>query len=213
MRFPDRQSAGALLASELSEFDNRGDVLVLGLPRGGVPVAFEVAQALRAPLDVLVVRKIGAPMQPEYALGAVASGDVIVWNDDALPFKNSPDVRDVVARERRELARRETLYRGEREPVRVEDKTVILVDDGAATGATMLAAVRAVRVLRASTIVVALPVASVAAYDSIAEVADRTVCLATPEPFDAVGEWYIQFDQTADSAVIELLKRSNSLQR
>ena len=205
--FPNRRVAGRYLADRLAAYANRDDVLVLALPRGGVPVAYEVAKALHAPLDVFVVRKLGVPGHEELAMGAVASGGVRVLNDRVVQgLQIPPAVIDAVtAKEREELARRERLYRGDREPLDVRGRTVLLVDDGLATGSTMKAAVAALRDQHPSRIVVAVPVA---AEDSCAElraVADEVVCAVTPEPFHAVGVWYEHFDQTSDDEVRALL--------
>ncbi len=182
---------------------------MLGLPRGGVPVAFEVAQFLDAALDVLIVRKIGAPGQPEYALGAIASGGVLVLNDEVPELLlQSPEVELTLQEERQELQRRERSFRAGRDPLDLHGKTVILVDDGAATGSSMLAAVRAARQLGVKQVVVALPVAAAEAVQKLASEADRVVCLSTPASFSAVGEWYEDFPQTSDAEVSTLLKRA-----
>jgi predicted phosphoribosyltransferase len=186
--------------------------VVLALPRGGVPVGYEVASALDLPLDVLVVRKLGMPSQPELAMGAVASGGAVVLNDDVLRYlpRGSDAVEQVKARELQELARREESYRGDRPALQMSGRTAILVDDGLATGATMEAAVRALRNLDAERIVVAVPVASIEARERIAAVADEVVCLQTPPFFSAVGPWYERFDQTEDKEVRELLALSRA---
>ncbi|MBV9149566.1 MAG: phosphoribosyltransferase [Candidatus Eremiobacteraeota bacterium] len=207
MLFKDRKEAGRILAARLSAYAGRGDVLVLGLPRGGVPVAAEIARALGAPLDVFVVRKIGAPQQPELALGAIASGDVRVVNwyaVDALHI--SPETfNEIVARERTEIARRELAYRDGRPLPSPNGKTVILVDDGLATGATMLAAVQALRQLGPARVVVAVPVAAADTCAELKREVDDVVCAATPEPFYGVGMWYQDFTQTNDEEVRQLL--------
>jgi predicted phosphoribosyltransferase len=205
-RFADRREAGQALARRLATLSGQ-NVVVLGLPRGGVPVAFEVACALRVPLDVLVVRKLGFPGQPEFAMGAIASGGVRVMNDE-IPreYMPGPDEVEAVARaEQVELERRERAYRGHRHLTPVAGRVVLLVDDGLATGTTMRAAVRAVRQLSPSRVVVAVPVASIQARDAVAALADDVVCLSTPEPFTAVGLWYESFPQTSDDEVAELL--------
>lgn len=186
--------------------------IVLALPRGGVPVGYEVASALGLPLDVLVVRKLGMPTQPELAMGAVASGGAVVLNEDVVRYlpTGSNAVEQVKARELLELARREQSYRGHRSALQMRGRTGILVDDGLATGATMEAAVRAVRNLHAERIVVAVPVASVEARERIAAVADEVVCVQAPPFFSAVGQWYERFDQTEDEEVRELLARSQA---
>jgi putative phosphoribosyl transferase len=205
-RFADRASAGSALAAALTAYSNRDDVLVLGLPRGGVPVAAEIAAALRAPLDVMIVRKLGAPGQPELAIGAIAAGGVIVVNENILAAAASAaEVQAEILRQRAELHRRETLYRNGRLPLTLTGRTVILVDDGAATGATMLAAIRAVRKQGARRVVIALPVASTDALGALRAEADEITCLSTPPIFRSVGEWYEQFDQTPDAEVSALL--------
>jgi putative phosphoribosyl transferase len=205
-RFADRASAGSALAAALTAYSNRDDVLVLGLPRGGVPVAAEIAAALRAPLDVMIVRKLGAPGQPELAIGAIAAGGVIVVNENILAAAASAaEVQAEILRQRAELHRRESLYRNGRLPLTLTGRTVILVDDGAATGATMLAAIRAVRKQGARRVVIALPVASTDALGALRAEADEITCLSTPPIFRSVGEWYEQFDQTPDAEVSALL--------
>jgi putative phosphoribosyl transferase len=206
-RFADRREAGQMLGRQLNAYANRDDVVVLGLPRGGVPVAFEVAAALHAPLDVFVVRKLGFPGHAEFAMGAIASGGVRVMNEDiGAAYLPSPDVIDRIARtEGLELERREHAYRDGRPPVPIEGRVAILVDDGLATGSTMRAAVMAVRRLKPARIVVAVPVGAVEARDTLATLADEMVCLRTPEAFSAVGLWYAEFGQTTDEEVRELL--------
>lgn len=209
-QFPDRVAAGRELAGLLRHYRGRPDVLVLGLPRGGVPVAFEIAQSLQAPLDVMIVRKLGAPGQPELAIGAVASGGVTVFNEGVRAWFDDEAIERVEAAQRIELERRERVYRGGLPPLHARGRTVILVDDGAATGATMLAAVRAIRQLKAKKIVVALPVASVDAYEMLCKEADEVICISTPLEFYAVGQWYEDFTQTTDKDVTELLARANA---
>lgn len=206
-RFADRREAGQLLARRLTAYANRADVVVLGLPRGGVPVAFEVASALHAPLDVFVVRKLGFPGHAEFAMGAIASGGVRVLNEEiGAAYMPSQEVIDRIAQaEGLELERREHAYRNGRPPAPIEGRVAILVDDGLATGSTMRAAVLAVRRLEPARIVVAVPVGSVEARDALAAVADEMVCLRTPDPFSAVGLWYVDFGQTTDEEVCELL--------
>jgi predicted phosphoribosyltransferase len=208
--FDDREQAGRALAAELAAWRSRPGALVLGLPRGGVPVAFEVADALGLPLDVLVVRKLGLPSQPELAMGAIASGGALVVNEDVLRYLPSGgDAFEAVrAREQRELERREREYRGDRPPLGLRGRSVILVDDGLATGATMEAAVRSLQSLGAQRVVVAVPVASTEARDRITAVADEVVCLEAPEFFSAVGQWYREFGQTTDAEVTGLLERA-----
>jgi predicted phosphoribosyltransferase len=209
-RFHDRIEAGRLLAEKLRSYANRPDVLVLALPRGGVPVAYEVARALNAPLDVFLVRKLGVPGHEEFAMGAIATGGVRVLNAQAVRGLQIPEyvIEAVAAREQQELARRERLYRGDRPPPDVRCKTVILVDDGLATGATMQAAVRALRQQQAKRIVIAVPVAAPETCEMLREEVDDIICAVTPEPFHAVGLWYEDFSQTSDEEVRELLERA-----
>ena len=210
-RFRNRIEAGRRLAEELRAYRDRPDVLVLALPRGGVPVGFEVATALNAPLDVFLVRKLGVPGHRELAMGAIATGGVRVLNQEVVQLLAiPPDHIDVVAvQEQRELERREQQYRGDRPPPDVRGRTVILVDDGLATGATMRAAVAAVRQQQPARVVVAVPVAAASTCDEFrAEVdVDEIVCARTPEPFYAVGLWYDDFSETTDDEVRELLER------
>lgn len=212
--FTDRAAAGRSLGAALSSYGERQDVLVIGLPRGGVPVASEVAGALHAPLDVLVVRKLSAPGQPEFAIGALASGGVMVLNEGtASLWAGSAAFKAELARERAELERREALYRNARLPLAVAGRTVILVDDGAATGATMSAALRAVRRRGATHIVAAIPVASVAAMQLLQRAADEVICLLAPASFQSVGEWYGDFDQPSDTELAVLLARAHGAGR
>jgi putative phosphoribosyl transferase len=208
--FEDRVQAGRALARQLLDYRGATNAIVLALPRGGVPVGFEIAQALGLPLDVLVVRKLGLPGQPELAMGAIASGGALVLNEDVLRFADGreADLEQVRRREQLELERRERQYRGARPPLQMSGCTAILVDDGLATGATMEVAVRALRGLAAGRIVVAVPVASREARDRIAAVADEVVCLEVPTFFSAVGQWYRDFGQTSDAQVSELLAQS-----
>lgn len=205
--FRDRREAGRLLAEKLAAYANRPDVLVLALPRGGVPVGYEVARALSAPLDVFVVRKLGVPGYEELAMGAVATGGVRVLNDQLVERLGIPEslIDAVAARERQELARRERLYRGNRPPPDVRGRTVILVDDGLATGATMYAAIEALRQQIPARIVVAVPTASPENCEEMKTKADEVICAITPEPFHAVGRWYRDFSQTTDEEVGVLL--------
>jgi erythromycin esterase-like protein/predicted phosphoribosyltransferase len=207
MRFHDRRDAGRQLAARLSEYAGRSDVVVLALPRGGVPVAHEVAIRLGAPLDVLVVRKLGVPGHEEFAMGAIASGGVRVLSQATIADLRIPEtaIDQVTARERRELERREHLFRGNRPRLEVRSRTVIVVDDGLATGATMEAAVQALRSLAPAAIVVAVPIGAAESCERLVPVADRVVCLATPAPFSSVGQWYQDFSQTSDAEVRRLL--------
>lgn len=210
MRFRDRTEAGRLLAERLSGYAGRDDVLVLGLPRGGVPVASEVARALEAPLDVFVVRKLRTPGYEELALGAVAGGGVRVLNEDVVDALGieEQDIERIARREVAEVERREREYRGARPPQDLEAKVVILVDDGLATGASMRAAALAARELGPQRVVVAVPVAADRTCRRLAALVDEVVCLFTPEPFYAVGIWYERFEQTTDAEVRELLQAS-----
>lgn len=208
--FRDRREAGQLLATALSRYAGRPDVVVLALPRGGVPVAYEVAQALGAPLDVFLVRKLGVPGHEELAMGAVATPGVRVLNEEVVRGLGIPArmIEAVAAREQAELARRERLYRGDRPPVDVHGRTVILVDDGLATGASIHAAIQALRQRQPARIVVAVPVAAPDRCEALKDQVDDVVCAVTPEPFHAVGLWYDDFSQTTDDEVRELLARS-----
>jgi len=212
-RFHDRADAGRHLAVELADYANRPDVLVLGLPRGGVPVAFEVAQSLGAPLDVFVVRKIGVPGHEELAMGAIATGGVRVVNRDVVEELRIPqEVFDAVARiEQQELERRERAYRGDRPPPDVRGRTVILIDDGLATGSTMRAAIAALRRLGPARIVVAVPTAAAETCDALRGEVDDVVCAVTPTRFYAVGLWYEDFSQTTDEEVHDLLEQARAL--
>ena len=206
MKFRNRAAAGRRLVEQLQEYARPG-VIVLGLPRGGVPVAAEVAARLDAPMDVFLVRKLGVPGHPELAMGAIADGDVTVLNDEVVRELGipAPAIEEVAARERLELDRRDLAYRGTRNPPVLQDRTVILVDDGLATGSTMEAAARAVRQQHPAELVIAAPVGSREACARLKAFADRVVCAATPEPFDAVGLWYDDFSQTPDDEVARLL--------
>jgi putative phosphoribosyl transferase len=211
-RFRDRTEAGRLLAERLRGYAGRDDVVVLALPRGGVPVAYEVAKELGAPLAVFVVRKLGVPGYKELAMGAIASGGVVVL-DEGLVHRlgiSRTQLEDAIAREAQELERRENAYDGRRGPPKLEGKTVILVDDGLATGSTMRAAAMAVRELKPARVVVAVPVAAAEACDDFRDVVDEVVCQVTPRPFHAVGLWYEDFSQTSDDEVRELLERAEA---
>lgn len=203
--FRNRREAGSQLAGALEEYGQQKNVVVLALPRGGVPVAAEVARALAAPLDVLVVRKVGAPTQPEFAIGAIATvaGNIEDYvNDDLLDRLGGGEAfAEIAARELVELRRREALYRADLDPLDLRGHMVLLVDDGLATGATMRAAILAVRNLEPARLVVAVPVASRTACEDLRQLVDHVVCLSTPEPFESVGIWYADFTQTTDDEV------------
>jgi len=206
--FADRKEAGRELAARLDKYSGRNDVIVLALPRGGVPVAFEVAEALGAPLDLFLVRKLGTPGHRELAMGAIASGGVRVLNDDVVQWYGIPlEAIDAVAREEEgELERRENVYREGRPAAHLEGKVVILVDDGLATGSTMRAAVQAVKQHKPSRVIVAVPVGAPETCDELSGSADEVICARTPQPFSAVGQWYLNFDQTTDEEVREFLR-------
>jgi putative phosphoribosyl transferase len=206
-QFRDRADAGQRLATQLMGYANRSDVLVLALPRGGVPVAFEVAKALDAPLDVFLVRKLGLPDHEELAMGAIATGGVIVLNSEVVDMLRIPDrvIEAVAAAEQRELERRERRYRGDRPPPDVRGKAVILVDDGLATGSTMRAAANALRDQQPARLIVAVPIAAPEICDTFRDEVDEVVCAITPQPFYAVGLWYEDFAQTTDDEVRDLL--------
>ena len=208
LRFANRRDAGRVLAERLRAYAGRDDVLVRGLPRGGVPVACEVARSLGAALDVFVVRKLGVPQQPELAMGAIASGGVRVLNDDVVRWYRIPqEAIEAVARgEERELARRERAYRNGRPAVPIEGKVVMLVDDGLATGSTMRAAIAAIRRLTPSRVIVAVPVGARETCEELRTLADEVVCARMPAAFSAVGLWYEDFSQTTDDEVTRLLQ-------
>ena len=211
MRFPDRTHAGLELADALREAGIAPDV-ILGLPRGGVPVAFEVSASLGIPMDVIVVRKLGAPLQPELAMGALGEGGVRVENPEVLQAVglSEPALELVVERERVKLERRAALYRGGRPRFELDGRRVVIVDDGIATGSTAQAAARVARAQGASHVFVAVPVASSSGLAGLAALTDDVVCVAVPEPFYAVGEWYTDFSQTSDSDVRALLARADA---
>jgi len=208
--YRDRTEAGRLLAAELTHYKSKPDVVVLGLTRGGVPVAAEVARAVGSPLDVIVVRKLGVPFQPELAMGAIAGDGTQVLDQSLVHALGITDkeVDAVIEKERAELERRERLYRGGRPPLDLKGRTTIVVDDGLATGSTMMAAVAFARKRLAKRIVLAVPVASVEAIEKLSEKVDECVCLATPEPLFAVGEWYWNFLPVSDIEVVKLLEES-----
>jgi predicted phosphoribosyltransferase len=206
----DRAAAGRRLVEPLLPYAHRSDVIILALPRGGVPVAYEVARALGVRLDLMLVRKLGVPSRPEYAMGAIASGGIQIRNEEALHFHpiDRAAFQAVVDRESRELRRREQVYRGSRAPVQLKDQVVILIDDGLATGASMLAAVQAVRLQAPSRIVVAVPLAPLETAEALRREVDELVCPLFPDWFTSIGHWYVDFSQTSDAEVIELLQRA-----
>ena len=206
-RFHDRTEAGKLLAAQLGEYADRSDVWVLGLPRGGVPVAYEIAQALNLPLDICLVRKLGVPEQPELAMGAIASGDVMVLNHEVLKSLEISRLalQQVMDTEQQELERRDRAYRENRPKPDVQGKTVILVDDGIATSSTLRAAIATLRQKHPKEIVVAVPVAPISACESLRAIVDKIICLNTPEPLNSIGIWYVDFSQTSDQEVRHLL--------
>jgi putative phosphoribosyl transferase len=210
IRLRNRTEAGQMLASLLTDYANRPDVLVLGLPRGGVPVAFEVAKALNVPLDICLVRKLGVPGHKELAMGAIASGGIRVLNYDVVSWLgiSSNTIDEVAAKEQRELERRDRVYRGDRTQSDVSNRTIILVDDGIATGSTMRAAIAILQQQQPEQIVVAVPVAPAQTCKELKSEVDKVVCLMTPEPFYAIGLWYENFEQTTDEEVRELLAKT-----
>lgn len=207
---PDRTTAGHALAEELRDYKERDNVIVLGLPRGGLPVAYEIARALGAELDLMLVRKLGTPGQEELAMGAIASGGIRVLNSDVVRMLDIDDeaIDQVAEREQRELERREQAYRGQRPYPDLRDRCVILVDDGLATGATMRAAVRAVRKQSPAEIVVAVPVAPADTVAALRSEVDTVICPHTPANFMAIGAWYIHFPQVSDDEVKALLSEA-----
>jgi predicted phosphoribosyltransferase len=208
--FNDRVDAGRKLAKDLLKYANRSDVLILALPRGGVPVAFEVAKELNVKMDVFIVRKLGVPGNEELAMGAIASDNIRVLNEDVVMSFQIPErVIDMVAEnERKELERRERAYRGDRPKPEIEGSTVILIDDGLATGATMRAAAAALKTKNPAKIVIAVPTAAPDICEIFRKEVDEIICLATPEPFYGVGAWYEDFSQTTDKEVCELLDKA-----
>lgn len=212
--FRNRIDAGKELAELLKRFSQRPNLLVLGLPRGGVPVAFEIARILRAPMDIFIVRKLGVPGQEELAMGAIATGGTRVLNRGVIIDLGIPEneLEEVTRREEQELQRREHSYRDDRPLPRIQGKTIILVDDGLATGASMYAAILAIKQQKPQAIIVAVPVAAPDTCDSFAKIVDEIICAATPEPFHGVGAWYEDFSQVSDEQVHEYLQESIHLQ-
>ncbi|MCC6547827.1 phosphoribosyltransferase [Candidatus Sumerlaeota bacterium] len=211
MRFADRSEAGRALAEHLLHYENDLNAIVLGLPRGGVPVAFEVAERLHLPLDVFLVRKIGVPCQRELAMGAITLGNIRLLNHELIDQLSIPDtdVEDAVARETDELSRQDEVFRHGRTPPPIDGRTIILVDDGLATGATMAVAIKALRLQHPHRIIVAVPVGAAATCRSMAADADEVVCAINPEHFLAVGVWYGDFSPTSDEEVVRLMDRSH----
>ncbi|WP_028389588.1 phosphoribosyltransferase [Legionella fairfieldensis] len=210
-KFPDRRQAGKILAKQLIKYKGKQDVLVLALPRGGVPVAYEIARSLTVPLDVFIVRKLGVPKHEELAMGAIATGNIVVFNKEIVDSLNlsKETIEQVTQAEQKELNRRELLYRNNRPPLLLKDKTIILVDDGVATGATILVALKALRLQKPAAIIIAIPVAAYTTYQELTKQADEVICLLKPVDFYAVGLWYENFNQTTDEEVIELLSATN----
>jgi predicted phosphoribosyltransferase len=210
-QFRDRSEAGEFLAEKLAAYANKPDTVILALPRGGVPVGAQVARKLNVPLDVFVVRKLGLPGHPELAMGAIATGGIRVLNGDVIDSLRVPDevINAVAAEEYRELQRREQSYRADLPPPKLEGKTVIIVDDGIATGSTMFAAIAALRQLNAGRIIVAAPTIAKSTYDYLQKHADEVVAVIVPEEFYGVGQWYEDFSQTTDEEVHQLLGKTN----
>lgn len=211
--FKDRIDAGEQLAEELTEYKHKKDVIVLGLPRGGIPVAYKVAEELDAPLDVFIVRKLGVPGHKELAMGAIASGDIRVLNErivNSLGISNK-SIASVAAQEERELERRQNEYRGDRPMPELSDKIILLIDDGIATGATMRAAIEAINSKNPKKLVVAVPTAAHDTCESLKEKVDKLICLKTPQPFFGVGRWYQHFGQTTDEEVKKFLDKSENV--
>jgi len=209
-RFVNRTEAGEILAEALSGYAGKSGILVLALPRGGVPVAYEVAKALSAPLDLWLVRKLGVPGQEELAMGAIAGKNTLVLNDDIIAALNisQPTIDSIIAREQAELERRNQHYRHGKPPPDVEGNTILIIDDGLATGATMRAAIASLRQAAAARVIAAVPVGAMSTCRKIGQEADELVCLHTPEPFYGVGQWYSDFSQTSDEEVLALLARA-----
>lgn len=214
-KFIDRQDAGVILAEYLKEYAHQPNVIVLALPRGGVPVAYEIAEALSVPLDVFIVRKLGVPGYEELAMGAVASGGTMILNERLINQLNldQASIDAVIQSEQKELMRREQLYRGNRPFPDLSGKTIILVDDGIATGSTMQAAVKALRKCKPTSIMIVVPVAAYETCEEMAKLVDKIICPLKPHHFHAVGLWYENFSQTSDSEVIEWLEKANSTRK
>lgn len=210
-KYLNRQQAGKTLAQELLDYADNPNVLILALPRGGVPIGFEIAKQLHTPLNVFIVRKLGIPGYEELAMGAIASNNIIYLNQNIINQLgiNQADLAEVIQKENKELARREAAYRGHQPLHSLQDKIIILVDDGIATGATMAIAIKALRKLKPKNIIVAVPVAEKEISKEISSLVDKLVCPLHPEPFQAVGSWYHYFDQTSDEEVKTLLKKAN----
>lgn len=210
--FQNRRDAGRQLAAKLKAYKNHVGIFVFGLARGGMVVAYEVAKELEAPLDVFLVRKLGVPWEPELAMGAIAEGGVTIINQNIVAGLNitEKELRHVIEQEKKELVRRQRIYRGHRTPPIVQGREIILVDDGLATGATMQAAVKALKERGAKRIIIAVPVGETETCNSLRPEADDVICLLTPCPFEAIGNWYEQFEQTTDEEVVGLLARSQS---
>ena len=208
-KYIDRFDAGKVLAKFLKEYYNKPDVIVLALPRGGVPVAYEIAKSLAVSLDVFIVRKLGVPWHEELAMGAIASGGTVIFNEDIIQMLNvsKTEINQVIQSEQDELKRREQMYRGDRVFPVLTDKTIILVDDGIATGATIQAAIKGIRQHNPAKIIVAVPVAATETYETIKKLADQIICPQTPSHFYAVGAWYENFSQTTDEEVFDLLTK------
>lgn len=214
-KFTDRQEAGTILAEYLKDYANQSNVIILALPRGGVPVAYEIATALAIPLDIFIVRKLGVPGHEELAMGAIASGGTVIFNELLISALNldQSSIDLVLQAEQKELLRRELLYRGDRPFPKLLDKTIILVDDGIATGSTMFAAVKALRKYKPASIIIAVPVAARETCEEMTQLVEKVICPLQPINFYAVGLWYENFIQTSDNEVIELLEKSNAMMK
>ncbi|EHL30444.1 phosphoribosyltransferase [Legionella drancourtii] len=214
-KFTDRQEAGTILAEYLKDYANQSNVIILALPRGGVPVAYEIATALAIPLDIFIVRKLGVPGHEELAMGAIASGGTVIFNELLISALNldQSSIDLVLQAEQKELLRRELLYRGDRPFPKLLDKTIILVDDGIATGSTMFAAVKALRKYKPASIIIAVPVAARETCEEMTQLVEKVICPLQPINFYAVGLWYENFTQTSDNEVIELLEKSNAMMK